>query len=298
MTITNKDKKLLVYLAAFAIIAVAYFFVYSPYMEKYEAISAECETLQTRLDHLNEIYVNKEQYENRIVDAELKYNEIVSKFYGGLDQDRTLMLIDHLENSTNMWISRVSFNEPELLAGDGYVPEENGGDGETVAPTSLAVTKQSLNIDYSGKYADFKKFIEYVNNFDKRLFISSMSAGYSAEANEVSGSIVISQYAINSQDKELETPDLSSVGTGVENIFTTLTGEGNVAETENGLTVQSLELNEGETPEEGSVSEENSSSEDAENSDQTSDNNAEESETPEQNDDDTSDKKPKTGGIL
>lgn len=257
MKISNRDKKLLVYLLAICIVAATYFFVASPLLEKQEALTNEITNLQIQVNHCTEIYNNRENYQTRTAEAQREYNEIANKFFGGLDQENVIMMVKGLEESTGTWISRISFSEVEMMTGsDGEMTEvsdevatdiENSSDD--VALTGL---RQDLNIDYSAKYEDFKKFVEYVQNYDKRLYISSMSASYVADANKVTGSIVLSQYAINGIDKDYKRPDVS-IGTGVDNIFSTLNS---TSSSDNALTMQTLEKSGEEVNREDTNSEE------------------------------------------
>lgn len=231
MEISNKDKKLLVYMLAIAIVAGTYFFVAKPFMEKTEALNTEVEELQRDVNHLTEVYINKENYENRIAEAQRNYNENVSKFLGGLNQENTLILLKKIEEDTRIWLSRVSFQETQFIMGGGS--SEEGGES-----TGLNGSRQDLNLDYSCTYADYKRFIEYIQNFDKRLFISSINSSYSVDSDQVAGSIVLSQFALTGTGEEYLSPDLSNVNTGVDNIFTTLkTVE---PEEENELEIQTL----------------------------------------------------------
>lgn len=232
MTLTNKDKKLLVYLLAICLVACSYFFVAKPLLDKQEKLSMENEELQTKVNYFGDYFSNAGKYQQEIADSEAQYEELLNKFFGGLEQDNTLVMIDGIENSTNVWISRISFQDSEVMingsGSESVVTEETTESEEVTSETSESETtvalsgiKQDLNIDYAGSYSDFKGFLDYLNKYDKRLFISSLSAQYSADSNQVSGTIILSQYAIPGET-EYQAPDLSSVNTGVNNIFSSL----------------------------------------------------------------------------
>lgn len=232
MTLTNKDKKLLVYLLAICLVACSYFFVARPLLDKQEKLAIENESLQTEVNHYSDYNLNPEKYQQMIADSQAQYEELLNKFFGGLEQDNTLVMLDGIENSTNVWISRISFQDSEVMingAGtESVVTEETTESAEATSETSESETtvalggiKQDLNIDYVGSYSDFKGFLDYLNKYDKRLFISSLSAQYSADSNQVSGTIILSQYAIPGET-EYQAPDLSSVNTGVNNVFSSL----------------------------------------------------------------------------
>ena len=244
MEISARDKKLLVYLLAISIIAGAYFFVAKPLLDKQAALTDEISELQQRVTHYTEIYNNMESYEGKIAEAQTKYNETCNKLFGGLNQDNTIIMVKDLEDTTDVWIARLSFQEEEVVFGEAAAEGEavdeaadgtgdvaatdatdgtaaEGGEAEAAGPASIQGVRQDLNIDYAASYDNFKRFIEYIQNYDERLFISSINATYSVDSGLVGGSIVLSQYAILGTDKEYKAPEISNVQLGTDTIFKT-----------------------------------------------------------------------------
>lgn len=259
MEISARDKKLLVYLIAVSIIAGSYFFVAKPLLDKQAKLNEEISELQQKVTHYTEIYNNMDNYESQIAEAQTKYNETCNKLFGGLNQDNTIMMVKDLENATDVWIARLSFNEEEVVFGEGNAEVAEGdvaadatgevatndateaavADGSEAAPASMQGVRQDLNIDYAASYDNFKRFIEYIENHDERLFISSINATYSVDSGLVGGSMVLSQYAILGTDKEYKAPEINNVTLGTDTIFktgTTLL----VPDSEEGLTSQTL----------------------------------------------------------
>ena len=222
MEITNRDKKLLVYLAAIAIIAAAYFFGARPLLDKQMALQDEAMSLQTQVSRYINIYNNKGDYENKIAEYEVQYEELLGKFFVSLDQENTIMMIRNVEKETGVLISRLAFQESQVMVGTSS-DDASGSDASTEGvPSGASLTgiKQDLSIDYSASYADFKKFLEYIKNSNQRLYISSISSSYSLESGRVTGTLILSQYALDGAEVEKTAPDLSGVTTGVGNIFT------------------------------------------------------------------------------
>lgn len=250
--ISARDKKLLVYLLAVVILAAAYYLGANPLLTKNDAITAETESLQNEVNSLLTIYNSQEAYSAKIAKEQVRLNEAIQKFPSGLTQENTIMMLADIEDNTGAWIARVSFSEEELFDGSvddspsaesfdefsenalnaeltethtGEMPElELPGGTQNLSASNLKRVKQNLSLDYYCQYNDFKRFIEYINNYSNRLFISSLSATYGEETGKVSGTVTISQYAIYGTGKELEKPDLSGISTGTDNIFTTLGG--------------------------------------------------------------------------
>ena len=257
MEISARDKKLLVYLIAISIIAGSYFFVAKPLLDKQAILNEEISELQQKVTHYTEIYNNMDNYESQIAEAQTKYNETCNKLFGGLNQDNTIMMVKDLENATDVWIARLSFTEEDVVFGEEIADATAEGsettegaeiaegaetavaDGSEAAPASMQGVRQDLNIDYAASYDNFKRFIEYIENHDERLFISSINATYSVDSGLVGGSMVLSQYAILGTDKEYKAPEINNVTLGTDTIFktgTTLLAP----DSEEGLTSQTL----------------------------------------------------------
>lgn len=295
MTMSNKDKKLLVYLIAIGIVALVYFFVAQPNLDKQQKLAIESDNLRMQVNHYNDIYNNLENYEGKVAKAQTEYSETLDKFFVGLNQENTLINIKDMEEATNTWISRISFQESQIVMGSGgenVVSEgEEPIEGEdlTVSSSGLTGMKEDLNLEYSCSYSDFKRFIEYIQNYDQRLFITSINATYSPDSNKVEGTLVLSQYAILGTDKENVAPELSGIGVGVDNIFSTLKGV--PQNEESTLTVETIEDTEGENAD----SEENTSGEEASQENSSEEDSAgQEQSTPAP----TGNKPPQGGGIL
>ena len=303
MEISARDKKLLVYLIAISIIAGSYFFVAKPLLDKQAILNEEISELQQKVTHYTEIYNNMDNYESQIAEAQTKYNETCNKLFGGLNQDNTIMMVKDLENATDVWIARLSFTEEDVVFGEGFADataegtettegsettegtetaegaEAAAADGGEVAPASMQGVRQDLNIDYAASYDNFKRFIEYIENHDERLFISSINATYSVDSGLVGGSMVLSQYAILGTDKEYKAPEINNVTLGTDTIFktgTTLLAP----DSEEGLTSQTLSDENTNEDEDMNSSEDESDNESENESENKPENNTESESTP------------------
>ena len=260
MEISARDKKLLVYLLAFAIIAAAYYFGARVFLDKQAINQDKVVALQSELNSLKAIYDSRDNYAMRINEEEAKIEEAKNKFPADLTQEKTLVMIQDIEDNTGAWISRISFTEEEIFSGsdeitsDEIIEESTSEDGTEVTSNvggeissedgtlnvnDIKNVKQDLSLDYYCNYDNFKRFIDYINNYDSRLFIAGINATYSPDTNEVSGSLTLSQYALYGAGKEVEAPDFSGISTGTDNIFTTLNGT-----TGNTVEIQTLERTE------------------------------------------------------
>lgn len=255
--ITSRDKKLLVYLLAIVIVALAYILGARPFLDKTEKNNDKIKILSKELTQLTTIYDNSEMYTQRIEEGKLRIEDAMQKFPAGLTDENTLIMIQDIEDNTGAWISRVSFSEEETAA-DTVAQAQAEANDETEAietedassedtieiedgglnPTNIIPVKQNLTLEYRCNYDSFKHFIKYIKEYNSRLFISTMSSRYAPENNEVSGTVVLTQYAVYGTGKEINEPDLSGISTGTDNIFTTLGGSTGLNQ---GLEIQTLE---------------------------------------------------------
>ena len=77
---SDRDKKLLVYLGALIIVAAAYFLVGRPFLDKIDQQSAEKTQLTQELNEKRKAFENKEMYEQGIIEATDKINAIIEEF--------------------------------------------------------------------------------------------------------------------------------------------------------------------------------------------------------------------------
>lgn len=272
MEITNKDKKLLVYLLAIGIIAAAYFFGAKNFLDKQLELTEEIGKLETQVNHYTQIYTNRADYEARATEYEEQYESMKGKFFTGIDQESTIVMLKDIEKSTNVWFSRVSFQESEVLVGtasesENMEPMDAAQTEDTAdvseATSSLTGYRQDLSIDYSASYSDFKKFLDHVKNNDQRLYISAITASSATDSGRIAGTLTLSQYALEGTDIEKEDLDLSGIGLGVDNIFSSVSGGGA------GISIGSVEADEADT--EDNDSDENSDEEASDESEESED---------------------------
>lgn len=241
---SNRDKKLLVYLGTVIILAAAYYLVVSPVLSKIEVMNNHITELEEQLNKLQTIYNSREQYEADIVENQEICNELIAKFPSTITQEDTLVFLDNTEKEVPVTISSVNFGEIVTAFGteasgdavyedspdEEYSEEkvetdriETNEDGSKVISfedlTRLIGIKQDLTISFAAKYGDFAKFIEYIDANEKRMVLTSFSASYDESSDIVSGSANLSHYAVENYGKDREPNDFSDINKGSRNIF-------------------------------------------------------------------------------
>ena len=250
---SDRDKKLLVYLGALSIVAAAYFLVGRPYLDKIDQQSAEKTQLTSELNEKRKAFENKEMYEQGITDATNKINEIIDEFPEDNSDEKSIMFASHAEADVPIWFSQMRFAEEtrnmingeetqsasdveqeqleENVAaaegesseggrGEGEVPSDAGESGGSAGIGNLMYRDTELGLTFETQYDGFKNLLAYIRDYEDRIVIKDIDVSYDKLGGLVSGSMVLSQYAILSPERELPDviTDVDNIGT--ENIFT------------------------------------------------------------------------------
>lgn len=127
MSISTRDKKILLMFSGVAVFAAGYFFGYKPQMSKAEEIETASVPLETRLNELLEMAKNKEFY----VEETSKYNQEVSdyvaQFPADVKEEDGILLARDMENTLDMEVSNIGISTRNFIASlDGSTEEEIG----------------------------------------------------------------------------------------------------------------------------------------------------------------------------
>lgn len=248
---SERDKKLLVYLGALIILAAAYFFVGRPFLDKIDKLSTEKMQLEQQLAEKRKALENKAMYEEGITDTNAKMQEIIDKFPADNSDEKSIMFASHAEADIPIWFSHMTFAEETqtLVNGDEVQSasdveqqqlEENvaAAEGEEVAVDSDMATEEmasgrgdssvgdlvgrdtELGLTFQVEYENFKKYLAYIRDYEDRLVIKDIDVSYSAMTDLVSGTMVLSQYAILGDDRVLPDVVTDVEEKGTDNIFT------------------------------------------------------------------------------
>ena len=127
MSISTRDKKILLMFSGVAVFAAGYFFGYRPQMSKAEEIETASVPLETRLNELLEMAKNKEFY----VEETSKYNQEVSDYVAqfpvDVKEEDGILLARDMEDTLDMEVSNIGISTRDFIASlDGSTEEEIG----------------------------------------------------------------------------------------------------------------------------------------------------------------------------
>ncbi len=251
---SDRDKKLLVYLGALVILAAAYFLVGKPFLDKIDELSSEKATLQNELSEKRAAFENKATYEEGITEANNKIQAMMDKFPEDNTDEKSIMFIVNTEKEIPAWVGQIKFadiientvtgesasdreaaaEQEAVAAAEGEdvsegtsepAPEVNdsgeGGNEGSGTINDLITRDTELGIKFTVKYDGFKKWLKYLNDYEDRMVIKEIDVTYDRPTDLVSGSMVISQYALLGPGRELPPVETGVEELGKENIFVT-----------------------------------------------------------------------------
>lgn len=147
MSISTRDKKILLMFSGVAVFAAGYFFGYRPQMSKAEEIETASVPLETRLNELLEMAKNKEFY----VEETSKYNQEVSdyvaQFPADVKEEDGILLARDMENTLDMEVSNIGISTRNFIASlDGSTEEEIGElVDQTLSEKANEQTQEQIN---------------------------------------------------------------------------------------------------------------------------------------------------------
>lgn len=147
MSVSTRDKKILLMFLGVLLLVLSYFFVYQGQMEEASVIESENVTLQTRLNELLEMAKNKEFYEQETREMQTKILEYCEAFPADVRPEDGIVLAQSMENVMDMKISNVGLGEKEFISSlDGKTDEERAEEFEqTLMEQGASVTQEQIS---------------------------------------------------------------------------------------------------------------------------------------------------------
>lgn len=235
MKLGQREKNLLIIVGVIIVVFCSYFFGFRNIMAKNESVLQEVKTLTDRRNALKGMQAKVDDYIKDTEDYNKKIDDMYKKFDTGASQEYTIKFLEGIENSTNAWISNASLQQPEQIYTFGTITSSN--------PTTLgSIVYESDNVGYAVKstlsfktsYSGFKSTLDYILHNNYKCTLESLSVSYNAEEDIVSGSFVITQFAITGTGREFGPVYTDNPLFGTDNIFSSSIFDPEVLDEENG----------------------------------------------------------------
>lgn len=242
MKLTEKDKNLLLILAVIAAFCLPLVLLVQPAMNKCEALTHEISELQSRKSYLDQIVAAGSTYQEEAENIAVKKEELMNRFPSDIPQEASLLFMDNTEKKLPISLYQVGFGEDvamqmtsaptqeaidQVEADTGDVTDDSvyaDTTSQTAVTLGLTGISTSTDFSYTAGYEEFKEFLDYIENYNDRMVITSLTASYAMDMNQVNGNFTLIQYALKGEDRNPVSFLEPEMIQGTNNIFTQASG--------------------------------------------------------------------------
>lgn len=219
LTISEKDKKLLVYVFAFLIAFLAYFVGFQNLSTALDTSTKQVTELTKKKKDLTTKNENKAKYESDTLTLKSESSKLFSTFENGTSQPATLQFLNSIESSTGVWVKSITFSEPVAVYTFGQKASSNPSNtsGSAYSTNNIGY-KETINVSYEGTYAQWKNFLGFINNYEKKNTIEAITVSYNESTDAVTGTMTLALYSVSGDGRNFEEPKFD-LKTGTDNIF-------------------------------------------------------------------------------
>ena len=253
MSISERDKKILIVFVGILIFALVYYFPIRSYTEDAEKLNTENVGLTAKLAELEAKVARESEIKAETTNYEADTLAMVAKFPSFLQVENEIMDIVGLEKELKVEVPLITVNTPvEMKASDApevaeateapqegtaeEAPEEASNteastteapaaDETEVAPAAANKYKlydMSTNINYKGGYDSLKKFLDKIAKSSDKKSINSVSLTFDNKTGNLDGNIVYDSYFLAGSDRPYEEIITKTIRHGTKNIFGTV----------------------------------------------------------------------------
>lgn len=223
---SKSNIKILLFIAAVAILGLTYLYVFKENMDSAESIQAEVDSLQVRYDDLKAKEKDRDMYVSETERLNGLFQERLAYFPATLDQEISVMFIKGVEKdegNLQFTVNSVGLGEPETFYTLGGSANTAAEGEETAAAGGYQCMTAAFPIQYEGSYEGLKDFMDYIMGYKYRMNLSTINITYDSQNDIYTGNLNMNAYCITGGDREADKVDVN-VPEGVDNLF--LGGDG------------------------------------------------------------------------
>ena len=248
MSISERDKKILIVFVGILIFALVYYFPIRSYTEDAEKLNTENVGLTAKLAELEAKVARESEIKAETTNYEADTLAMVAKFPSFLQVENEIMDIVGLEKELKVEVPLITVNTPvEMKASDTPEAETTQAPPQEVAteeaPEASDATEapvadetgvapavankyklydMSTNINYKGGYDSLKKFLDKIAKSTDKKSINSVSLTFDNKTGNLDGNIVYDSYFLAGSDRPYEEIITKTIRHGTKNIFGTV----------------------------------------------------------------------------
>ncbi len=235
MKISDRDKKLILFVLLVAVIALPIFLFIRPKNDKIKEMEAELVSINERYNYLKELSDKQEDYEKEIARLNEERDLMIKDYAGGILKENSIMFLRGIElrdKPVEMWT--IKFNDPEETEITEATVNSNGEYVE-----GLTAVKDEAAISYKGEYDNVKDMLNYIFTYKDKMIISSITMDLEETTNLINGIFVLDQYAITGNGKEVKQANIPNMQRGTKRLYDLiLDDEGNPLTWESSLGIK------------------------------------------------------------
>ena len=253
MSISERDKKILIVFVGILIFALVYYFPIRSYTEDAEKLNTENVGLTAKLAELEAKVARESEIKAETTNYEADTLAMVAKFPSFLQVENEIMDIVGLEKELKVEVPLITVNTPvevkssdtpevaeapaapqevateeapeDASTTDASTTEAPAADETEVAPAAANKYKlydMSTNINYKGGYDSLKKFLDKIAKSTDKKSINSVSLTFDNKTGNLDGNIVYDSYFLVGSDRPYEEIITKTIRHGTKNIFGTV----------------------------------------------------------------------------
>lgn len=233
--VSERDKKLLFTLGTILVLALSYFFVFSPNQEKADEVKTLNKEKKAYVTELDGKIVNEPTKRAEITTFKNDRETILARFPGGMTHEKAIKILADLEKDTDIFsyqvalaVNAIFFNQAEARANN-TVPVEK----ENIASTSsVAVVgkveetypdivgyKTVLTLAFNCQSEELTKALDFINSYEDKMSVDNITVGFDESTGGLVGTMNLCMFAVDGVENEYEEPTTEGVDLGVVNIF-------------------------------------------------------------------------------
>ena len=229
MSISERDKKILIVFVGILIFALVYYFPIRSYTEDAEKLNTENVGLTAKLAELEAKVARESEIKAETTNYEADTLALVAKF--------PLITVNtpvEMKDSDTPEVAEAPAAPQEVATEeapedasttDASTTEAPAADETEVAPAAANKYKlydMSTNINYKGGYDSLKKFLDKIAKSTDKKSINSVSLTFDNKTGNLDGNIVYDSYFLAGSDRPYEEIITKTIRHGTKNIFGTV----------------------------------------------------------------------------
>ena len=228
-SISNREKRMLLMLFGVILMVLSYVAVFRPQMDKASEISAQNETLDSRLDELLSMAAKKEYYQRETQNMQDEIDKYCEQFSADIKEEDGIVLAQNIEKASGITIDTVGTGVRLMVSDDGTVDEESTEQQQTLSEQDNALIEDSPTLyrtqdtlSYKGSYENLKKAVTYINGQTGRMTVDNLTMTFDSGSGGLTGTMTVNIYSMSGIGNQYSEPDAGTSTYGKKNLFGTL----------------------------------------------------------------------------